>query len=108
MVINKYYFSFILLCLTTGCGGNSEPRGEVHSHTVPVPHTVAILMTDNQDFFFKNDSLMQHAYDRLESKTWHILSERAGVRVLERRNLEVSFYSFSPAVASRRRTCSFC
>ena len=87
MVINKYYFSFILLFLTSGCGGNPEPKVESTPHTVPVPSTVAILMTDNQEFFFKNESLMEHAYDRLESKTWHILSEQAGVRVLERRNL---------------------
>ena len=32
---------------------------------------------------------MQHAYDRLESKSWRVLSEQRGVRVVERRHLEV-------------------
>lgn len=71
----------------TGCGGNTQPKGAI-PHLLNLPQTVAILMTDDQEFFFKNDSLMQHAFDRLESKTWHILAGHAGVRVLERRNLE--------------------
>ena len=88
MLINKFPLSVILLCSITGCGGNPEPKIEI-PYLLSLPASVAILITDNQHVLFKNDSLMQHAYDRLESKSWRILSKQAGVRVLERRNLEV-------------------
>ncbi|MDX1410896.1 MAG: hypothetical protein R3351_01955 [Nitrospirales bacterium] len=88
MFKNKTYLLFTLLGSITGCGGNPGPSIEV-PHLLSLPHSVAILITDNQHILFKNDSLMQHAYDRLESKSWRILSEQGGVRVVERRNLEV-------------------
>jgi len=88
MFVKKIYLLLILLFLITGCGGNPEPRIEI-PYLLSLPHTVAILITDNQHVLFKNESLMQHAYDRLESKSWRILSKQAGVRVVERRNLEV-------------------
>jgi len=88
MVMKKTYLLLILLGSLTGCGGNPEPKMEV-PQLRSLPRSVAILITDNQHVLFKNDSLMQHAYDRLESKSWRILSEQAGVRVVERRNLEV-------------------
>ncbi len=88
MFKNKASLLLTLLGSITGCGGTPLPSIEV-PHLLPLPRSVAILITDNQHVFFKNDSLMQHAYDRLESKSWRILSEQAGVRVVERRNLEV-------------------
>ena len=88
MFKNKTYLLVTLLGSITGCGGSPGPSVEV-PHLLSLPHSVAILITDNQHILFKNDSLMQHAYDRLESKSWRILSEQGGVRVVERRNLEV-------------------
>lgn len=71
-----------------GCAGNLGYKDEI-VHTLSLPHTVAILMSEEQGVLFANETLMQSAYDRLESKTWEVLTRQAGVRVLERRNLEV-------------------
>ena len=88
MFIKNNILSVLILFLIPGCGGNPQPKPEIPQLRF-LPPSVAILITDNQHVLFKNDSLMQHAYDRLESKTWRILSEQAGVQVVERRNLEV-------------------
>lgn len=86
-IIKRIYISLIVFGSISGCGGNPEPRLEFNQ-ILSLPHTVAILMSEERDFLFNNEALMQHAYDRLESKTWQVLTKRGGVRVLERRNLE--------------------
>ena len=88
ILFKKTYLLLILLCTITGCGGNPQLKPEIRQLRF-LPSSVAILITDNQHALFKNDSLMQHAYDRLESKSWRTLSEQPGVRVVERRNLDV-------------------
>lgn len=88
MVVKKINLVILLVSSITGCGGPPELRNEVPP-LLSLPQTVAILMSDETDVLFGNQPLMQHAYDRLESKSWQILSEQGGVRVLERRNLEV-------------------
>ena len=88
-VIRQPSFFIILLISLVGCGGNAEPKKMEFTPVLALPPTVAILITDNQHLLFKNDSLMEHAYERLESKSWRLLTEHAGVQVVERRNLEV-------------------
>ena len=79
----------LFLVSISGCGGHPEPNSEVRHPLPSLPHTVAILMAEEKDFLFNNESLLNQAYDRLESETWQVLSGQAGVQVLERRNLEV-------------------
>ena len=86
--IQKFFLLATLMCSSAGCGGNPEPKDEVR-YPLLLPDTVAILMADERDFIFNNEALLHQAYDRLESKTWQIISNQGGVQVLERRNLEV-------------------
>ena len=91
--VSRLFGKFVLVTLflgsNPGCGGSPEPKSEVRHPLLSLPHSVAILMAEEKDFLFNNESLLNQAYDRLESETWHVLSEQAGVQVLERRNLDV-------------------
>ena len=72
-----------------GCASHPEPKSEVRRPLPSLPHTVAILVAEEKDFLFNNESLLNQAYDRLESETWQVLTGQAGILVLERRNLDV-------------------
>ena len=69
--------------------GAPESQDVAVKYPIVLPSPIAILVTENRDLMSKNESLLQQAYDRLEAKSWQLLSGRAGVQVVERRNLEI-------------------
>ena len=80
---------FIGLWSVAGCGGAPEQKVVEVKHPISLPSPIAILIAEDPDLMFKNEVLLQQAYDRLEAKSWQLLSGRAGVQVVERRNLEI-------------------
>lgn len=82
-----FVFLWVVGCLT-GCGGGPEPRAEARPH-LSLPTRVAILTVQPPDVIFQQDALLEQAYDRLEAKSWQLLTERADGQVFERRDLRI-------------------
>ena len=87
---------FLLIWLLAACGGTGtyvlEPKPSLHrepQRPLYLPPTITILIDENKNKIFNNEMLLKQAYDRLESQSWKILTQRARVEVIERRNLDL-------------------
>lgn len=79
-----------LLALVTVPGCTQLPTKKAETKKpLMLPASIAIVTAGSADLLFSQDALLEQAYDRLEARSWQLLTERAEVQVLERRNLQV-------------------
>lgn len=80
---------FLLIWLLTACGRTGAYIPEPPQRSLHLPPTITILFDENENKIFNNEMLLKQAYDRLEAKSWKILTQRARVEVIERQNLDL-------------------